>query len=310
MHRFTCLAAVAILAINATSASGAAPPFPPALPIPAPAEDPGTVRLPNPGTLGLPEQWETFGPGHRMVRNVTAATLTPVLPPTGKATGAAVVVAPGGAFMGLSMDSEGFMVARWLADHGVAAFVLKYRLMPTDPDPAAFGKQVMAAVSAAPTRDPDAGTGMGRAMNWAIEDGQAALAQVRAHAGDYHVDPRRVGFIGFSAGAMTTLGVALGPDPVARPDFAASIYGPMWARSVPKDAPPIFLALANDDPLFGQSADDALSVAWQKAGRPVETHRYLRGGHGFGMQPQGSSSDHWIDEFYWWMEASGFLKPR
>jgi acetyl esterase/lipase len=200
------------------------------------------------------------------------------------------------------MDSEGHQVARWLADRGVAAFVLKYRVNPTSPEPPEFLKelgQVLRGVNAAGAPPPSTPAA-------ALADARAAVQLVRARAREWNVDPGRVGFMGFSAGGMTTLGVGLVPDAAARPDFIAPIYPPMGPQTVPADAPPMFVAIAMDDPLFG-GGQVALVQAWLAAKRPVELHMFERGGHGFGMRAQNTTSDHWIEQLFWWMQARGYL---
>jgi beta-glucosidase len=283
--------------------------LPPLAQIEAPAESNAIPLYPGaaPGSeRTMPvERWETFpGPNARVVRNVTRPTLTPFLPPEGKGTGAAMIVAPGGAFVMLSIDSEGYDVARWLADHGIAAFVLKYRLRPTSPDPQAFFGELAAIMKGVGNRNPGAAAEAPQATAEATADGQAAIALVRSRAREWGIDPSRVGFVGFSAGAMTALSVALAPDASRRPDFVAPIYGPMSHQAVPAGAPPLFTAVAADDPLFGGSQAD-LVHDWLAAKRPAELHVFERGGHGFGMKTQGSSSDHWIQEMLWWMQAKG-----
>lgn len=246
---------------------------------------------------GEPEQWMNTGP-LQGVRNVINPTLTPILPDPAKATGAAVIVAPGGAFRFLSMDNEGWAVARWLADRGIAAFVLKYRTVATPRDEAGFGKSLQAIMSG-PRRDdvPLPATAE------AVEDGLAAVSLVRSRAAEWKVDPAKIGFVGFSAGAMTALGVGLAPDAAARPNFIAPIYPPMMARSVPTGAPPMFLAIALDDPLFA-AGGKALGLidSWRQAKVPLEVHLYEMGGHGFGMRGVSAGSALWIDEFHAWLK--------
>ena len=123
----------------------------------------------------------------------------------------------------------------------------------------------------------------------AVEDGIAAVRFVRAHASEFGVDPRRVGMIGFSAGAMNTLAVTLANQSNARPDFIGLIYGPMFPVSAPTDAPPAFVALAADDPLFGRGGFGIVD-SWRQAQRPVELHLYQAGGHGFGISGHGTSA--------------------
>jgi acetyl esterase/lipase len=271
-------------------------------PMAAPAQ-PGAIPL-GTGTVGGPEQWNTFN-GQRIVRNVATATLTPVLPARPSVNGprAAVIVAPGGAFLSLSIDTEGFDIARWLADRGVAAFVLKYRLDATPPDIPGFEAALhdrfgRAPREAVPVTPPVA-----------IADGLAAVRLVRERAAQWGIDPQRVGLMGFSAGAMTALGTAVAPDAPARPNFIAPIYPPMHAQPVPTDAPPMFLALALDDRLMA-NGDYGLLTAWQRAGRPVEAHFYERGDHGFGSRKQGTTSDGWFDQFMAWLASRGLLTAK
>ncbi|MFV3126953.1 alpha/beta hydrolase [Niveispirillum sp. KHB5.9] len=307
MKTVSALALVFLLACLPAVAQQKPPGFPQnvtATPIPAPPEA-GAVPLYNgvaPGSEGARqvEQWNLIF-GDKVVRNVTRPTLTPFLPDPAKATGAAVIVAPGGAYMMLAMEQEGWKVAKWLADQGIAAFVLKYRL---DEDPAAFlrvaGERFGAAARAGADKVPPIHQPL------AIADGQQALRLVRAKAGEWKIDPARVGMIGFSAGAMTALQVTLANLPDARPDFVGLIYGPTNHVSVPAGAPPMFTALAADDPLFGRSGF-GLVEAWQKAGSPVELHFYERGDHGFGMKIQGTTSDLWPGQFHTWLKVRGLL---
>lgn len=276
-------------------------------PIPAPAQ-PDAITLDTgvlPGATA-PEAW------HRQynsvfARNVTVATLTPVLPSAATATGAAVIVAPGGGFRTLSMDNEGWAVARALADKGVAAFVLKYRLNPTPPDMPGFERS-MAEMFSGTAKRPPSPSDPAAAYAPQIADARAAFALVRARAKGWHVDPDRVGMLGFSAGAMLTMATALhGQD--AKPAFIANIYGPLSAVAVPADAPPLFIALAADDPFFA-NAGFGLIDSWRGAKRPVEFHLYEQGGHGFGMYPKATTSTGWFDGFTRWLGMHGYLKPR
>ena len=114
--------------------------------------------------------------------------------------------------------------------------------------------------------------------------------------------------IGFSAGAMLTMTTEYAmPD--ARPAFLGDIYGPMGAVDVPKDAPPLFVALAADDPLFGGSGFGIVE-SWRKAGRPVEFHFYEQGGHGFGMYPKDTTSTGWFPAFVSWLRMHGYLASK
>ena len=276
-------------------------------PIPTPAQ-PDAITLDTgvlPGATAA-ESWHRQY-GSVFARNVTVATLTPVLPTTAKATGAAVIVAPGGGFRTLSMDNEGWAVARALADKGVAAFVLKYRLNQTPADMAGFERS-MAEMFSATAKRPPAPQDPAVAYGPQIADARAAFALVRARARQWHVDADRVGMVGFSAGAMLTMATALhGQD--AKPAFIANIYGPLSTVTVPADAPPLFVALAADDPFFG-NAGFGLIESWRGAKRPVEFHLYEQGGHGFGMYQKTTTSTGWFDGFSRWLGMHGYLKPR
>lgn len=270
-----------------------------AIPVP---EAPNEIRLypgvaPGSEAATHTEQWNQTA-DNRRARNVVVPTLIPVLPAAGKSNGTAVIVAPGGAFRILSMDNEGYLVANWLAQRGVTAFVLKYRLVDTPAKEEDF------------IRARQQGAASGQRIGTfplAVDDGRRAVQLVRENAARWNLRPGRVGMIGFSAGAMTTLEVATGSSAASRPDFAALIYGPMSARDVDTDAPPLFMALAADDPLFA-NGDFGLVNSWKKAGRPVELHFYERGGHGFGMKKQGLSSDVWPEQFWAWMRMRGLVE--
>lgn len=269
-----------------------------------PPDQAGSIPL-YPGEAGsvADEIWERSPRGEPWVRNVTVPTLTPVLPAAGTGTGVGVVVAPGGAFRALSVENEGLAVARWFAERGVAAFVLKYRLEPTPPDPAEY--QALIAEFQRLFANRNATLQDLAVPKHALCDGQAAMRLVRSRAAGWGVDPARVGFIGFSAGAMTAVSVAVQSPPDARPDFVVPIYPAMVSVDVPESAPPMFLALASDDPLFGDQGF-GLVDSWKAAGRPVEFHLFERGGHGFGLRQQDVTSDRWPRALQEWMHMHGW----
>ncbi|HVW85256.1 MAG TPA: alpha/beta hydrolase [Bryobacteraceae bacterium] len=249
--------------------------------------------------------------GEAMVRNIVHPTLTVFLPDRGTANGTGIVVAPGGGFRFLSWDSEGTQVARWLNKHGVAAFVLKYRVAETPVNPEEFQKQMSAmfgpgrAANRRPTPSPTASNI--RAL--AVADGKQALQIVRQHAKEWGVAADRIGLMGFSAGAILTTGVLTDYDAATRPSFAASIYGNSVEQSkVPADAPPLFILCAEDDPLLPSTGSANLFAAWKNSGHIAELHIYSRGGHGFGMHQQVLPVDHWIDRFGDWLDTLGLLK--
>jgi acetyl esterase/lipase len=245
--------------------------------------------------------------GSAFTRNVTNATITPFLPDPAKATGAAIIVAPGGGGMFLSMEAEGWRVAQAFANKGVAAFVLKYRTRPTPAGETEF-KAAMDAMFANAARPdtrmkPDAAASR---VSDSMADAAAAFALIRARAGEWHVDPQRIGMIGFSAGAMVTMTTTLGM-PEVKPAFIAPVYGSMEAVTVPADAPPMFAVLASDDPLFAKKGFGLID-SWQQAGKQVEFHLYQHGGHGFGLGKKGTTSTGWFDAFMLWLDTNGFLK--
>jgi acetyl esterase/lipase len=263
------------------------------------------------------------------VANVVIPTLIAYLPEKSKATGTGVIIAPGGGFSYLAIDKEGHRVASWLQERGIAGFVLKYRTRQmTAADVAAFqARRASGAVGgrggAAPGGRPGAAAnggaagGTGRSMDvagqYGIADGIQALKIVRQRAGEFGLAADRIGVAGFSAGAMVTSGVLLQQDASSRPSFAAPIYGGPFGEvpTIPQNLPPIFLAWAQDDTTAG-AACERFYAALTAAGAKPEVHIYKAGGHGFGMAKQGTTSDHWIDEFYYWLEAQGFTKaaPR
>ena len=280
--------------------------------IPAPPQPPGAVTLKTSTPLANTEveTWTMSGADNvPVVQNVSVPTLTPFLPARGKATGTAVIIAPGGGFTILAMDHEGWAVARWLQAQGVAAFVLKYRVMPTPPKAEGLlraAAEMAAAGPGARLRHLTTGAAI------ATEDLQEAVRLVHARAAEWRVDPARIGVMGFSAGAIATMGLVLADDPATRPAFIAPIYGGLGAppRPIPANPPPMWVAMASDDPLFGKT-DFALIPAWQTKGGTVELHLYEKGGHGFGYPGRKATTTlRWPGDFLAWLEAKGLLTRR
>ena len=233
--------------------------------------------------------------GFHRVSNVTIPTLQSFLPGPARASGAAVIVCPGGGFRWLSIDHEGIEVAHWLNSIGVAAFVLKYRLIRTgDPDEHAPGVSESRIKQLKPL---------------AAADGLQAIRLVRSRAKEWSLDPRRIGIIGFSAGGYVAAAAALQFDPQSRPDFAAPIY-PAVPDDVnpPKDAPPLFLVQADDDKTV-PTPDHSVRLyeAWHNAGISAELHIYSRGGHGFGMKKRGLPVDTWPARFLDWLQLQNIV---
>jgi len=233
-----------------------------------------------------------------VVTNVSQPSLTAFLPEAGN--GAAVIIAPGGGFHALSINSEGNDVARWLNEHGVAAFVLRYRLVPTE-------GEAVAEMMRKPQQQTRAD--MDSVVPLAGADGLAALRLVRSRADEFGIDPERLGFMGFSAGGAVAIVTATQYDASSRPAFVAPIYAggnDMGSLIVPADAPPLFIAAATDDQLGLATTSIVLYNKWLDAKKPVELHMYASGGHGFGMRRQDLPSDSWIDRFGEWLTAAGF----
>jgi acetyl esterase/lipase len=269
-----------------------------------------TIRAQEPGPEKIP-LWPNGAPGfeHRRgeaeqaksywVRNIHNPSITAFLPPKDKATGAAVVICPGGGHRELVFNAEGVEAAQFLNSIGVAAFALKYRLGRERGSPYAIEKH-------------------------AREDGLRAMRLVRSRAREWGIDPNRVGIMGFSAGGEVAAMVAFGSsdgdpkaaDPIdrlsARPDFLVMIYsGPLGIPEVlPTNPPPAFLLVANDD----RGASRVIAGLFQKyrdARAPVEAHVFARGGHGFNMGKRSklATLKGWPHRLKDWMEDNAILAP-
>jgi acetyl esterase/lipase len=243
------------------------------------------------------EIWTKLGP-MTVIRNVTRPTLTPILPPPGRATGAAVILAPGGGMLFLAMP--GAETAKALTERGIAVFILKYRVEPTPPkveDLMVFFGGIQQRSKQGEVILPNLG---GHA------DAQAAVAFVRANAAKWGVDPRKVGLLGFSSGAQVSRSAALSAKPEGRPDFVGLIYGAMDAVEVTASAPPMFAAIAMDDTTVPNVGFPVVE-SWRKAKRPVELHAYQTGGHGFAQGGPDATHRLYLDQFAAWLTMQGFL---
>lgn len=273
------------------------------------AEDQPVVALwPNgaPGSESRksePEKWTpaTQPGGSLHVSNIHNPTLTLYLPAKERATGAAIIVAPGGGHRYLAWDFEGQEVGTWLANNGIAAFILKYRL----------------------ARD-EGGNSPYTVEEHALKDAQRAIRLVRERAKEWGVNPQRIGFMGFSAGGQLAGMVATqfgAPnsnlnDPIERvsdrPDFVVLGYAAFNPPpQLPKNLPPAFIVGAADDAITTRSSP-AIFSAFVAAGGKAEIHIFSHGGHGFGMRDrQGSGGPvvQWNQRLKDWLSDLGMLSP-
>jgi acetyl esterase/lipase len=270
----------------------------------AAAEQNDVVLLwPNgaPGSEGktAPEKVRITPDGEHVNSSVHQPSITVYLPPKETATSAAVVIAPGGGHAELWVDHEGYAVAQWLSEHGVAGFVLKYRL----------------AREAGSTYTIEGNS---------LPDMQRAIRVVRSRAAEWGVDPQRVGVMGFSAGgdvaarAATQFdaGNSAAADPIDResskPAFQALIYpGLPPDLPVSRDEPPAFLLCGADDRAGISEGLPELFVQLKHAGVPAELHVYTGVGHGFGIRSANTGAiAGWPDRFLEWLGTLGFLKRK
>lgn len=208
------------------------------------------------------------------------------------------------------MGNEGWEVAQALADKGIAAFVLKYRLQPTpeslDTFKASMNQGSAGASPIVPPKDAPAPRPQMNLSNQ-LADAEAAYSMIVSRAKEWGVDTARLGMIGFSAGAGLTMHATLNSK-IMKLHFIGPIYGGMGPVEVPKNAPPMFNVIATDDFLFrGQFG---VIDSWFKAGRPVEFHLYQSGGHGFGLGNPDRTSNRWFDAFMHWLEVDDFLDGK
>ena len=232
-----------------------------------------------------------------------------VYSPDGKNTGAAVVVFPGGGYEILAIDLEGTEVCDWLTSRGITCVLLKYRVP-------------------APRSSPDWGAFPQSPM--ALEDAQRTIGLLRLHAAEWHIDPHKIGVLGFSAGGHLVAAISthfaqrLYPPIDAadkescRPDFAVALYpGHLWVDdkhfelnpNVPVTSltPPTFLLQAEDDHVDNVNDSLVYYIALKNAGVPVEMHLYPQGGHAFGLRRTRSAITDWPQLAEMWLKAIGVI---
>lgn len=237
--------------------------------------------------------------GIEFTQNVIRPSLMYFAAEPDKANGAAVVIAPGGGGVNLSIRIEGTDVAQQLNRAGVAAFVLKYRLVahPVDsPMSKAYRRDSNGIVIERPQKGQSV-------LPMATADCERAVSWLRANASRFGCRPNRIGFIGFSAGGYLGCQLVNGPRE-SRPDLVAFIYGADSNLKPGSDAPPAFFACAfNDAGAIAQTME--VFDSWRKAMRPAELHVFQSGGHGFLVK--GGGGDHVVDRFVEWIRTNGWL---
>lgn len=266
-----------------------------------------TVQVPHEKANGI--SWEGDEKAYfseiwqnEVVTNVSIPTMEVFRPDN--PNGTSVIVAPGGGLYALSIKSEGTDVAKWLNEKGITAFVLKYRLVPTGED------GVQEITNEAATNPAKITERVAPVLPQSVADGLSALAYVREHAETYDIDPKKIGFMGFSAGGAVTMGVVYNYNESNRPDFLVPVYpwtDVMPVQEVPQDAPPMLVICSSDDPLGLAKGSVALYSSWLEANKPVALQMYAKGGHGYGMKEQGLPSDHWIERFHEWAMAQNII---
>ncbi len=232
------------------------------------------------------------------VCNVHNPTLTPYVPDAGKATGTAVIICPGGGHSKLCLGHEGYALAEWFRDRGIAAFVLKYRLAREKGSTYTIQEHAMA-------------------------DTRRAIRLVRSRAGEWHLKTDRIGILGFSAGGELAAYAAMKNDPgdkssvdpierqSSRPDFQALIYpGSSRTFTVEAGMPPVFLAAGYKDRPDIAEGLATVYLKYKAAKIPAELHVFANAGHGFGYRPDAkpSAAARWPERFTEWLADSGLLK--
>jgi acetyl esterase/lipase len=247
------------------------------------------------------------------LRNVSRPTLT-VYSPKGNNTGTAIVVFPGGGYQILAIDLEGTEVCDWLTSNGITCVLLKYRVPRSGP-----------------SWDPGCKCNINPKPQPALEDAQRAMGLVRLHAADWHVDPHRIGVLGFSAGGHLVAAISTqfqqrlypavdsADQESCRPDFAVAVYpGHLWMPDngqfgfnpdlrVTPNTPPTFLLQAETDSVDNVNQSLVYYIALKDAGVPAEMHLYADGGHAFGLRRTEDPITQWPQLVEKWLRTIGML---
>jgi acetyl esterase/lipase len=251
--------------------------------------------------------YEVGGKPTKWLTNVTRPTLTVCQPAKDKNTGVAMLICPGGGYHNLAWDVEGEEVAAWLNSIGMTGIILKYRCPRRPGD-----------VKGEPPAGP-------------LKDAQRAVSLVRSKAGEWGIDPQKIGIIGFSAGGHLAGATATNferrtYEPIdevdklsCRPDFAVMLYSGYFKLKDKEElsptirmaagTPPLFLVHASDDPISEADHSVTMYLAMKRAGVKAELHVYASGGHGFGVRKVAHPCSTWTERCVEWLREQGFLKP-
>lgn len=272
-----------------------------------------------PGSEGVNDNERvTRGPDGNIqsISGVVTPSITVYLPDADKATGTAVILCSGGGLMSHSWGSDVINMARWLNERGIAAIGLKYRTRVMG---GAGGMRMGGgrgqALSASVTEfskitksnaNPDTSESGVKNIDNAINDALRAMEIVREHAAEWHINPDKIGYLGFSAGGGVGIGATVRADAAHRPAFMATIYGPSLIDvDVPQNAPKLFIATRGDHHNVAAGLV-SLYFDWKRAGANAEMHLYDDGTGPFGPDDPGNTSGTWRESFYRWLQFNKF----
>ena len=249
------------------------------------------------------------------ISGVVTPSITVYLPDADKATGTAVILCSGGGLMSHSWGSDVINMARWLNERGIAAIGLKYRTRVMGgmggPRMGGGGQSLSASVTefskiTKSNANPDTSEGGVKNIDNAINDALRAMEIVREHAAEWHIDPNKIGYLGFSAGGGVGIGATVRADDAHRPAFMATIYGPSLIDvDVPQNAPKLFIATRGDHHNVAAGLV-SLYLDWKRAGGNAEMHLYDDGTGPFGPDDVGNTSGTWRESFYRWLTFNKF----
>ena len=272
-----------------------------------------------PGSEGVQDNERiTRGPDGNIqnISGVVTPSITVYLPDADKATGTAVILCSGGGLMAHSWGSDVINMARWLNERGIAAIGLKYRTRvigggPGGPRMGGGGQALSASVTefskiTKSNANPDTSEGGIKNIDNAINDALRAMEIVREHAAEWHINPDKIGYLGFSAGGGVGIGATVRADAQHRPAFMATIYGPSLIDvDVPQNAPKLFIATRGDHHNVAAGLV-SLYFDWKRAGANAEMHIYDDGTGPFGPDDPGNTSGTWRESFYRWLTFNHF----